>query len=55
MSSHNDCLVDCVRLAGLAKNPDLHEKLMQMAREWMAVAIREEKLPAPQTHTGLGR
>ena len=31
----------CVRLAGLAEDPELRERLLSMAREWMAVAMQE--------------
>ena len=32
---------ECVRLAGLTEDAQLREALMQMAREWMAVAMEE--------------
>jgi hypothetical protein len=32
---------DCVRLAQLARNPELREQLMQMARDWMAAAMHD--------------
>jgi hypothetical protein len=35
---------ECVRLANLTTDPTVREKLMQMAREWMAVAMHEERL-----------
>jgi hypothetical protein len=35
---------DCVRLAGMASDPELHERLLQMAREWMAAAMHENKV-----------
>src|SRR5882724_8174322 len=34
---------DCVRLAGPAESPELREKLLQMAPEWMAEAMHEER------------
>jgi len=39
---------ECVRLAGLAKDPQVHEALMQMAREWMAAAMEEGRTPRKQ-------
>jgi len=38
---------DCVRLAGGVNDPVIRERLLQMAREWMA-AIDEENLPEPE-------
>jgi hypothetical protein len=35
---------DCVRLAGLTNDPELRERLLDMARAWMAV-MREEEVP----------
>ena len=32
---------DCVRLAQSADSPELRERLLQMAREWMAAAMHE--------------
>jgi hypothetical protein len=29
-------------------SPDLRERLIQMAREWMAAAMHEKKPPEPQ-------
>ena len=46
MTTDNECVGDareCVRLAGLAANADLREKLPQMARERMATATHEHK------------
>ena len=34
---------DCVRLAQLTDIPEIHERLLQMAREWMAAAMDEPK------------
>ena len=48
MTTENECVEyarNCVRLAGLAENPELRERLLQMARKWMAVAMHEEKVP----------
>jgi len=36
---------DCVRLAQLATDPELHDQLMQMGRKWLAAAMYEEKAP----------
>jgi hypothetical protein len=33
---------DCVRLAGQADSPELREKLLNLAREWMHAAINNE-------------
>jgi hypothetical protein len=47
-ASNKDCEAyarECVRLANLITDPKLHESLMQMAREWMAVAMHEQKAP----------
>jgi hypothetical protein len=38
---------DCVRFAYLTANPDMRESLLQLAREWMAEATHEEKVPQP--------
>jgi hypothetical protein len=40
---------DCVRLAQSADSPELRERLLQIAREWMAVATHEDKAPAPKS------
>jgi hypothetical protein len=32
---------ECVRLAGLTKDPQLREQLLNLAREWMADAMQE--------------
>ncbi len=36
---------DCVRLAHRVSDPVLRERLLQMAREWMAAAMHEEMVP----------
>ena len=36
---------DCVRLAGLVQDQRIRDKLLNMAREWMAVAMHETKTP----------
>jgi hypothetical protein len=38
---------DCVRFAYLTSNPDMRESLLQLAREWMAAATHDEKVPQP--------
>jgi hypothetical protein len=46
VTTDNECVVyarECVRLAGLAESPELRKKLLQMARDWMAAAMRDEK------------
>ena len=40
---------DCVRLAQSADSPELRERLLQIAREWMAVAVHEDKRPEPKS------
>ena len=37
---------ECVRLAGLAKDQELRDQLIDMAREWIAAAVRERPEPA---------
>jgi hypothetical protein len=44
----NECVEyarECVRLAGLVEEPELRERLLSMAREWMAVAMQEQQTP----------
>jgi hypothetical protein len=36
---------ECVRLAGLTKDEVLRDQLLNMAREWMATAMHETKVP----------
>jgi hypothetical protein len=38
-----------VRLAGLIEDQDIRERLLNMGREWMAVAIDEKKKPGLKT------
>jgi len=40
---------ECVRLANRSADPAIRERLFQMAREWMAVAMHEEKMPEPKS------
>jgi hypothetical protein len=39
---HSDYGRECVRLAGLTQNPYIRSQLLEMARDWMAVAIHAE-------------
>ena len=44
----DDCIGyarECVRLAGLTQDPQLRGQLLNMAREWMATAMHEGKVP----------
>jgi hypothetical protein len=44
--TNDDCVAyarECTRLAGLVENHQIRERLM--SREWMAVAMGEEKMP----------
>ena len=43
---------ECVRLAQLADDQQVREQLLQMAREWMAAAMREEKRPRYRSRRG---
>ena len=38
---------DCVRLAEQADTPDLREKLLNLAREWMRAAMPNQDLAVP--------
>ena len=40
---------ECVRLAELTKDPQLRDQLLNMAREWMALAMHENEMPKPDT------
>jgi hypothetical protein len=40
---------ECVRLAGLANDQKLRDQLLDMAREWMAVAMHETTTPKPKS------
>ena len=44
---------ECVRLAQLTTDPQIRERLFQMAREWMAVAMQEENAPEPNSALAL--
>ena len=44
MATDNECLDyarECVRLAGIANDPELRQHLIQLAREWMVLAAKE--------------
>jgi hypothetical protein len=44
---------DCVQLAAQAGTPELRERLLSMARDWMRAAIEEDD--APSTNRALRR
>ena len=44
---------ECVRLAQLTTDPQIRERLFQMAREWMALATQEENAPEPNSALAL--
>jgi hypothetical protein len=44
---------ECVRLAQLTTDPQVRERLFQMAREWMALAMQEENAPEPDSALAL--
>jgi hypothetical protein len=44
---------ECARLAQLTTDPQIRERLFQMAREWMAVAMQEENAPEPNSALAL--
>ena len=41
---------ECVRLADIAKDPELGQHLLELAREWMALATKEGKAPVALVH-----
>jgi hypothetical protein len=46
---------DCVRLAGQAEDPELRERLLKIARDWMQAAmdepaIEQRRLRRPKAH-----
>ena len=50
-NDNDDCIAyarECVRLAGLIEDQDIRERLLNMGRKWMAVAMGEEKMPEPK-------
>jgi hypothetical protein len=40
---------ECVRLAELTKDSELRDHLLNLAREWMATAVHEDKAPEPKS------
>ncbi len=40
---------ECVRLAGLTKDPQLRDQLLNLARAWMVVAMHENEMLKPET------
>src|SRR5258707_13954069 len=42
-------------LLGMASDPELQERLFQMAREWMAAAMHENKVPKQKSPMGRSR
>jgi hypothetical protein len=46
MTADKDCVDyarECIRLATLAKDSDIREHLLQLARDWIAQAERERR------------
>ena len=46
--SDEDCLIyarECVRLANLTTDPEIRDSLVQIAREWIAVAMHKQTVP----------
>jgi hypothetical protein len=41
-----------MRFARQSTEPDLREHFFQMVREWMAIAMHEEKMPKPKEPPG---
>jgi NADH:ubiquinone oxidoreductase subunit D len=55
MATDKECVGyarECVRLARLTQDQRIREQLLNMAREWMAVAMHEEKSPQPKSAIG---
>ena len=45
MATESECIEyarECVRLAGLTDDPDIRDRLLEIAREWMAAAMGED-------------
>ena len=40
---------ECIRLAELIKDSELRDHLLNLAREWMATANHERKVPEPKS------
>ena len=50
METESECIEyarECVRLAGLTDDPDIRDRLLEIAREWMAAAMGEDVAAAP--------
>jgi hypothetical protein len=45
---------DCVRLASQADSPELREKLLNLAREWMREATHEARFLNEDVSTSMG-
>ena len=53
-TNDDDCVGyarECVRLAEMTTDPKLREQLLNMAREWMATAMHEKKMPEPKSRS----
>ena len=51
-TADRDCVVyarECARLATATSDPEIREALLNMAREWMAMAMQEQKAPEPKS------
>jgi hypothetical protein len=45
MATESECIEyarECVRLAGLTDDPDIRDRLLEIARDWMAAAMGED-------------
>ena len=50
MATESECIEyarECVRLAGLTDDPDIRDRLLEIARDWMATAMGEDEAAAP--------
>jgi hypothetical protein len=50
MATESECIEyarECVRLAGLTDDPDIRDRLLETARDWMAAAMGEDEAAAP--------
>jgi hypothetical protein len=46
---------DCVQLAAQADTPELRERLLSMARDWMRASMEEDDAAAPSPNRALRR
>ncbi len=56
MAIDNECVAyarDCERLAERTNDLYLRERFLQMAREWMAVAMKEDNLPVQEPYRAM--